>query len=552
MSQFLRVIHGKNSDVLKQFADNTFDSLVTDPPYGLGPEPDPVSVLKDWIDHGYHEIKNKGGFMGKEWDKFVPQPNEFKEIFRVLKPGAYGVVACGTRTVDWMAISLRLAGFEIRDTLTWHYGSGFPKSMNISKALDKEAGAERKIVGKATYTINNKRGGNFNSADAKEKDRIDVNITAPETEEAKEWDGYGTALKPATEFFILCRKPISEKTIAKNIRKWGVGGLNIDGCRVGYENGGSVASNPSLRKFINGGNGGKIISHEENRRVIIPDNNGRFPANVILSHHPECTYIGLKEIKAITGGTGEASRGGMVKKGKYGNYSLTQIGSNAGGLGNDEGKELTEEWICHPACPVCIMNKQSGPAGAQGMVKKGYEGFSNGKYSDFNYKGDDGKSFRNDEGGSARFFYCAKASTSERNVGLEKMSFKKTIGHNRFDKCGNCGKYILQNQDRPSACKCAEPQRIDNEIEGNFHPTVKPVSLMQWLSRLITPKAGIVLDPYNGSGTTGIACKIELFSYVGIEQDEDACTMSRARIDGWEIEKVNIQPTLFEQLNIGI
>ena len=129
---------GNNIDILRTMPDNSVDSIVTDPPYGLGKEPDIVQVMRAWCDTGHYDIKGKG-FMGKEWDAFVPQPLFWKEVYRVLKPGGHMVVACGTRTQDWMAASIRFAGFEIRNCVAWLYGSGFPKSLNISKSLDSMA-----------------------------------------------------------------------------------------------------------------------------------------------------------------------------------------------------------------------------------------------------------------------------------------------------------------------------------------------------------------------------------------------------------------------------
>jgi site-specific DNA-methyltransferase (adenine-specific) len=153
-----------------------------------------------------------------------------------------------------------------------------------------------------------------------------------------------------------------------------------------------------------------------------------------------------------------------------------------------------------------------------------------------------------DSGSASRFFYCAKASKSERNKGV-RNDIEKTIGHNRFDKCENCGGFILQNQDRPSACHCEEPKRVDNIIKGNHHPTVKPVSLMRYLCRMITPKNGTILDPFMGSGSTGVGAKVEGFSFIGIEREEEYCKIARARIDAWEEEVPPkpkfVEPTLF-------
>lgn len=197
---------GDNIEVLKTFPDNSIDSVVTDPPYGLGKEPNAIEVLQSWITTGYHEVKGKG-FMGKEWDAFVPQPLFWKEIYRVLKPGGYVLSFAGTRTYDWMVMAVRLAGFEIRDMIAWLYGSGFPKSLDISKAIDKMLGAEREVVGKhqqpakSIYT------------QAQVEMSKDVNITAPSTEEAKQWQGWGTALKPSQETICVAQKPIENSSV---------------------------------------------------------------------------------------------------------------------------------------------------------------------------------------------------------------------------------------------------------------------------------------------------------------------------------------------------
>lgn len=135
----LKVINGNNIDILKQYPDNYFDAVVTDPPYGLGKEPNASELMKDWIENGFHEVQGKG-FMGKEWDAFVPQPIFWKEVYRVLKHGGHVVAFYGTRTYDWGVMAMRFAGFEVRDCIQWIYGSGFPKSHNISKAIDKIGG----------------------------------------------------------------------------------------------------------------------------------------------------------------------------------------------------------------------------------------------------------------------------------------------------------------------------------------------------------------------------------------------------------------------------
>lgn len=210
-------------------ADNSIDAIVTDPPYGLSKQPKMEEVLKHWL-AGDDYNATGSGFMGKTWDSFVPGPSIWKEAYRCLKPGAWAVVFAGSRTQDLMALSLRLAGFEIMDTGMWLYGSGFPKSLDISKAIDKCLGAEREIVGKynapglATQNV-------LQGSQNRKKYVFDKFSDEPATDQAKQWEGFGTALKPAYEPFILARKPL-DGTYANNVLKHGVGGLNIDGCRL--------------------------------------------------------------------------------------------------------------------------------------------------------------------------------------------------------------------------------------------------------------------------------------------------------------------------------
>jgi DNA modification methylase len=225
---------------MKLIDDNSIDSIVTDPPYGL------ISIQKRFgkansapaqygKDGAFARLSK--GFMGQEWDGTGIQYNVelWKEALRVLKPGGHLLAFGGTRTYHRMACAIEDAGFEIRDQMQWIYGSGFPKSMDISKAIDKKLGAERVVTAlqktrdlsrhngevKGDMLVGKSRG----SAIIEQKDN-------PATTEAKQWDGWGTALKPANEPIVVARKPISEKAVAENVMKWGTGGLNIDGCRI--------------------------------------------------------------------------------------------------------------------------------------------------------------------------------------------------------------------------------------------------------------------------------------------------------------------------------
>ena len=211
----MMLLHGDCLEQMKTLPDNSVDAIVTDPPYGIS-------------------------FMAKKWDYDVPKVDVWQEAMRVLKPGGHALIACGTRTQHRMVMNIEYAGFEIRDVVSWIYGSGFPKSLNISKAIDKAAGVERErvaLVGGAlnSGTANGWNNGKNHSENAPLAGTMQINT--PATDAAKQWDGWGTALKPACEFFTLARKPLSEKTVAANVLKWGTGGINVDGCRVGTETG---------------------------------------------------------------------------------------------------------------------------------------------------------------------------------------------------------------------------------------------------------------------------------------------------------------------------
>lgn len=259
---------------LKSLPDNSVDSLVTDPPAGIS------FMGKDWD-------KDKGG--RDQWIAWMTEV--MQECLRVMKPGAHGLVWAIPRTSHWTATALENAGFEVRDVVTHLFGSGFPKSLDISKAIDKAAGKERtEVIGQKHCGLHHRGGSNSFTDDnwkAENRDGDYVNITAPATPEAKQWQGFGTALKPASEHWILVRKPCSEKTVAANVLKHGCGGINIDGCRIGISSDDpnhrkpSVewqnADNPNVTHF---GSGGRPIENLNTQ--------GRFPANLLLSHTLFC------------------------------------------------------------------------------------------------------------------------------------------------------------------------------------------------------------------------------------------------------------------------
>ena len=278
----MKLIQGDCLEVMKALPDNSVDSCVTDPPYGLK-------------------------FMGKKWDYDVPTVEQWEEVYRVMKPGAFLLSFGGTRTYHRMVVNIEDAGFEIRDQIQWLYGSGFPKSLDVGKAIDKAAGVERtqkelRPIAKSDSDCwgipNNNSTGECKNPSSWNTKVENINAgagmreyTLPATPEAEQWDGWGTALKPANEPICLARKPLSEKTVAANVLKWGTGGLNIDGCRVEYQKDDRLRHNePSSEKEY--GKHGNGFLQQINAKIG-GTNLGRFPANVILTY-PEDEYI-LKE-----------------------------------------------------------------------------------------------------------------------------------------------------------------------------------------------------------------------------------------------------------------
>jgi site-specific DNA-methyltransferase (adenine-specific) len=601
------VINGDNIELLKNYPDNYFDAVVTDPPYGLGKEPNAEELMKDWIEKGYHEISGTG-FMGKEWDAFIPQPIFWKEVYRVLKHGGHILSFFGTRTYDWGVMSMRFAGFEVRDCIQWLYGSGFPKSHNISKALDKQGGesldwfieyilefakdkgiskkeltmlfpskngnptgwlwnkqnnqsitleqynkikyylnlpfenieeAKREVIGKGKAGLTKGDISNF-------RGETEFDITAPSTDAAKLWEGWGTALKPANEPIVLARKPLEKGlSIAENILKWGVGGINIDASRVGLSKGddarlggmGSWKTDKAAENVYEGGYEGKDIESSPL---------GRFPANIILTHHEDCECKGTKKVKSDGHHSWKIpDDGGLLKLG------LKQK-EDEGNKYAENGQEEVEDWDCHEDCPIRILDEQSGISKSSASIR------NNKIRNDKNiYGGGKGipqvslESNHNDKGGASRFFYCAKASKSERNKGLsQEFGDRKTPMSGRGQgglKCKICNKW--KNSGSPCVCKNPDFEEVKFESKPNFngHPTVKPIKLMQYLVKMITPRNGIVLDPFCGSGTTGVACKIEGFEFVGLEQDIEYTKIAQARIENYteNIDNESKQAKLF-------
>ena len=492
------VMYGDSIKRLKELPDNSVDSIVTDPPYGLSDNKFVADTIAKWINGERDFIPDGKGFMGKAWDSFVPPPAIWDECLRVLKPGGHLLAFFGSRTQDVGALSIRLAGFEIRDSISWVYGSGFPKSMDISKAIDKQAGADRKVVGIKEGTYADIRGNSLDASISTERERLTVNITAPATDEAKQFAGWGTALKPAHEPIVVARKPLSESTVANNVLQWGTGGLNIDASRVGTTDDMKVTKYPAGRAMSPGGG-----DRNTPEVYIIPNKAGRFPANFILSHTEDCVETGeVTEVKAGTWNTTKGARP-FNNEGEDTGYQTTK--KNA--------MDSVPVFRCAEGCPVAELDKQSGdrPSAYNVSLKYGKPNiFNNGNKNAIDYT-----NAVRDSGGASRFFYVAKASKKDRNEGLDELPKQN--------------KEQLRDLKRnPKPTKLQE--RWLSEPMQNIHPTVKPTQLMEYLIKLVTPEGGTVLDPFTGSGSTGKAALLNGFKFIGCELTEEYLPIIEGRL----------------------
>jgi len=404
---------GDCRDLLRVQADNSIDAVVTDPPYELG-------------------------FMGKAWDRsgVAFDAELWREVLRVAKPGAHLLAFGGSRTYHRMACAIEDAGWEVRDQIMWIYGSGFPKSLDVGKALDKAAGHTRARI---PHSRSGGFGDGISVAYAHDKwttanagTRSDP---SPITKKGEAWQGWGTALKPAHEPIVVARKPLIG-TVAANVLEHGTGALNIDGCRIA---GGEISNAGGTRRS------GGIMGASEPLGGWEPSHAGRWPANVI--------HDGSEEVLAAFPNT-------------------------------------SSPWIGNPN-----------------------EGAKGGRMFGGSDQSDVAKPEYRDAGSAARFFYCAKASQSDREDGCDGLP-EKTGGM----VSNTSGQHITRRDGGAPGQRC------------NHHPTVKPTDLMRYLCRLVTPPGGLILDPFTGSGSTGRGALLEGFRFLGFEHSAEYIAIAEARI----------------------
>ena len=420
------VYNGDCLEVMEKIDKCSVDSVVTDPPYHL------TSIVQRFGKEGSAPAqfgtdgafaRASKGFMGKEWDggDIAFQANTWRKCYELLKPGGHLIAFSGSRTYHRMACAIEDAGFEIRDQCIWLYGSGFPKSHNIGREIDKKQGNDREVVGEV------RAGKNALGQDSgwnKHNNRTQIEVTKG----SSEWEGWGTALKPAHEPMVLARKPLSEKSVADNVMQHGTGAINIDACRVGGQ-----SEDTERKKVVRKARTADGVWTDDNSGMksegsefADADPRGRWPSNVM--------HDGSEQVQEI-----------------FPETSSTEVSRERTHKGIWTAGELADTEQFMPAY--------------------------------------------GDQGNASRYFYCAKTSKEERKFGL------------------------------------------GGEVAANTHPTVKPVELMRYLVRLITPKGGVVLDPFMGSGSTGMAAREEDYSFIGIEKESEYYEIAKARIK-------NVKPQL--------
>lgn len=511
-------------EVMATLPADSVDSIVTDPPYGLG-------------------------FMGKAWDALPPGEEWARECLRVLKPGGHLLAFGGTRTWHRLAVAVEDAGFELRDSIAWLYGSGFPKSLDVSKAIDKAAGAERPTYARAAFggTFSDDGGTTYGTA-------IDG---TPITDAAREWQGWGTALKPAFEPIVVGRRPLIG-TVAANVLMHGTGALNIDGCRVGDEE----RHNPSART-----NGLAAPVMTTGRETT-----GRWPANVVLDP------AAAAELDAQTGimrdGVAVRRNGGGGAKAEHvyaGGWGSGGPDAGYGGSGGASrfffvpGRQGSTLGSCDPVSTAETTSSpprpsvDSAPGDAATSARPGTSPASSTAPSTIGTaSGSRPSAAPGTQEIPSTASECSPespqpSSTPSAGPANHAVPIEPT-GTTRITTSPSISSGSADDATSSATSRSAEagaagfpsfryqakaPRSERPVVNGLSHSTVKPLTLMRWLVRLVTPPGGVVLEPFLGSGTTAQACELEGFRCIGVEREQQYMDLVRARLGK------PIQPDIF-------
>jgi hypothetical protein len=554
-----------------------------------------LSLPSDLVRHLQSPRVPQTDFMDKAWE--LPSVEVWRETMRVLRPGAHVLAFGGSRMFDLLTVGMRAGGFKVRDVLSWMYSTGFPKSLDVSKNIDKAAGAKRKVVGEKTapdgkpYSARrpNSEGqymGEESHVAMSGETRHDSRLTAPATPDAERFDGWGTALAPAWEPIVLARKPF-DGTITANALVHGTGSLNIDGTRIGY-----VSSED--REAMSAGveaireRGGVMNNSWKNSSDLSGANPanalGRWPKNVVLSHLSECVKAGTKQIRSRGHFNDETGPSRMLSSENGGGMNGTSRPERD--MGGPDGLEEVEAWNCPPWCPVAMLDAQSGDRPGMSGGGTHAKDYGGGMFGAIDSPG----TARNDNGGASRFFatfpaddpdpfddavrfaYVAKASRAEREFGCEKLPAQTAVeavgrepdsagaknpraGSGRGagavrERCGKCGIPVGSANHEGQKAPCTDGGEHEPVVVGrgepvrNHHVSVKPIALTRWLATLLLPpplgRPRRLLVLYSGSGSEMIgALRAGWDEVVGIEREpvgpdsHDYVAIARARLERW-------------------
>jgi site-specific DNA-methyltransferase (adenine-specific) len=517
--------HGDCLDVLRTLPDCSVDSIVSDPPYGLT-------------------------FMGKRWDYDVPSVEVWRECLRVLKPGGHLLAFAGTRTQHRMACRIEDAGFEIRDMIAWVYGSGFPKSLDVSKAIDKAAGAEREVLGPGRW--NHVKGCNDLQSDCLIRPGGQHEETAPATPEAQQWAGWGTALKPALEPITVARKPLAG-TVAANVLEHGTGALNVDGCRVGTETAGWNGLGETPRNVYMGGWSADGIArptigrwpanliHDGSDEVVacFPDSNGSGAARTLKrGQRADGEGWGMADAagELRDAGTGSAARFFYCAKASkadrnYGLDSIEIVSLQCSAWENvDQKARLRVDTAQSPPRVIDVSGAPCNDASAWNTFLFG-NGTTDQCQSGSRFTIETATSSTTE---SKTLSWLLRSNTSEYTAGARSATVSGGSRAASAETTTPCltttSEWMVSPRGVERAASLTRWTINGNAGQPCDHPTVKPTDLMRYLCRLVTPPGGVVLDPFMGSGSTGKAAMLESFGFIGIEREAEYVEIAKARI----------------------